>query len=131
MLLTGGARPVATFVPLGGTRVQLLTWEVTAPPSPHLPERQFLAPGFVTAWAQAISTDPIFAPILKGAAATIGGAVDCMGQPATPAAARSPSSSAAAYSTARGRGRLTDSACLMVVAFVAGFCTSAATLLWG
>ncbi len=87
----GGAGPVAAFVPLGSARVQLLTGEVTAPlctcPCP-LPERHFLAPHFVTVWAQAIPTDPFFAPIFKGAAATIGGAVDCKGWPVSQAAAR-------------------------------------------
>ena len=84
----GGASLVAAFVPLGGARVQLLTGEVTAPPSPYLPERHFLAPDFVTAWAHAITMDPFFAPIFKGAAATIGGAVDCKGQPVSPPNAR-------------------------------------------
>jgi transposase InsO family protein len=85
---TGDTGPVAAFVPLGGARVQLLTGEVTAPPSPHLPERHFLAPDFIATWTEAITADPFFAPIFKGAAATIGGAVDCKGQPVSPAAAR-------------------------------------------
>jgi hypothetical protein len=84
----GDTGPVAAFVPLGGARVPLLTGEVTAPPSPHLPERHFLAPDFIATWTQAITADPFFAPIFKGAAATIGGAVDCKGQPVSPAAAR-------------------------------------------
>ncbi len=41
-----------------------------------------------------------------------------------------PSSFAAAYSTAGGRRRRTGSACRMVAAFAAGFCTSATTLRW-
>ncbi len=58
-------------------------------PGPHLPERHFLAPDFITTWTQAITgADLFFAPIFKGAAATIGGAVDCKGQPVSSAAAR-------------------------------------------
>ena len=40
--------PRPAFVPLSGARVQLLTGEITVPPNPSEPPRQFLDPGFVT-----------------------------------------------------------------------------------
>ncbi len=64
-------------------------------------------------------------PHLQRGIATIGGAVDCKGQQVSPAAARPAGGTFVidtAYSTARGRGRRTGSACRMVVAFAAGFC---------
>ena len=76
------------FTPLGGARVQLLTGEYTVPADQSQPERHFLAPDFIAAWKEAMPTDQFFAPILKGAAATVGGMVDRTGQPVTPQAAR-------------------------------------------
>ena len=75
------AGPGAVFTPLTGARVQLLTGGVTVPPNPSQPERHFLAPTFIAAWSQEMPTDPFFGPIFKGAAATVGGAVDCHGHP--------------------------------------------------
>jgi hypothetical protein len=71
-----------------GARVQLLTGEYTVPADQSQPERHFLAPDFIAAWKEAMPTDQFFAPILKGAAVTVGGMVDRTGQPVTPQAAR-------------------------------------------
>ena len=76
------------FTALAGARVQLLTGELTVPEHPLLPERDFLAPDFLSTWQQEIVTDPFFAVIFKGAAATVGGLVDRRGQPVTPPSAR-------------------------------------------
>jgi len=78
----------AAFTPLTGARVQLLTGEVTVPPNQSLPERHFLDPTFVAAWSQEVTTDPFFGPIFKGAAATVGGPVDCHGHPVSAPTAR-------------------------------------------
>ena len=66
----------------------LSTGGIRVPPSPTLSERHFLAPDFLAAWVQEMPTDPFFGPIFQGAAATVGGAVDCRGRPVTAATAR-------------------------------------------
>ena len=76
------------FTPLAGARVRLLTGDVTVPTNPTQPELHFLDPDFVTVWQQAVTTDPFFAPIFKGAAATVGGMVDRKGQRVSLQAAR-------------------------------------------
>ena len=67
------------FTPLEGAQVRLATGTVTVHPNlnPVHPERPFLSPSFVATWSR--PTDPSFGPIVKGAAATVGGAVDCRG----------------------------------------------------
>ena len=94
------------FTPLAGARVRLLTGDVTVPTNPTQPELHFLDPDFVTVWQQAVTTDPFFAPIFKGAAATVGGMVDRKGQrvslqAARPAARRPPWFGASRF----GRGK--------------------------
>jgi len=76
------------FVSITGARVQLLTGEHTVPANPLQPARDFLAPDFLATWRQEILTDPFFAPIFKGATATVGGLVDRRGQPVSPSTAR-------------------------------------------
>ena len=72
------------FVPLAGANVQLLTGAVTVPANPIQPDRHFLSQDFITTWQQELPMDPFFAPIFKGAAATVGGLVDCRGAPMAP-----------------------------------------------
>ena len=50
----------------------------TVPPNP-------VQPGFVATWSRKLPTDHFFGPIFKGAAATVGSAVDCRGHPVAPA----------------------------------------------
>ena len=80
--------PGTAFTPLTGAKVPLSTGGIRVPPSPTLSERHFLAPDFLAAWVQEMPTDPFFGPIFQGAAATVGGAVDCRGRPVTAATAR-------------------------------------------
>ena len=85
-----GAAPAGprVFTPMAGARVRLLTGEVTMPPDPTLSERHFLSEEFIAAWQRELPLDPFFAPIFKGAAATVGGLVDCKGSPVAPPCAR-------------------------------------------
>ena len=64
--------------------MQLLTGAVTVPANPIQPDRHFLSQDFITTWQQELPLDPFFAPIFKGAAATVGGLVDCKGAPVAP-----------------------------------------------
>ena len=75
------------FTALAGAQVRLATSTNTVSPNRIQPERHFLSPYFVTTWTQSrvLPTDPFFCPIFNGAAATLGGAVVCRGQPVAPA----------------------------------------------
>ena len=85
-----GARcPTPTaFTSLAGAQVWLTTGVFTVPAGPTQTERHFLAPDFVAAWSWETPVDPFFGPIFKGAAATVGGPVDCHGRPVTGATSR-------------------------------------------
>ena len=83
-----GRRASRAFAPLGGARVQLLTGEVTIPPTTVHPERHFLSPEFVATWKAEIQSDSFFAPIFNGAAASVGVPVDRKGQPIAPSTDR-------------------------------------------
>ena len=63
----------AVFMPLTGARVQLLTCGVTVPPSLTQPERHFLAPDFIDAWCQEVTTDPFLVPSSRGLLLLCGG----------------------------------------------------------
>ena len=66
----------------------LTTGVFTAPAGPTQSERHFLTPNFVAAWSRETLVDPFFGAIFKGAAATVGGAVDCRGRLVTGATSR-------------------------------------------
>ena len=69
-------------------QVRLATGTIAVPPNPVQPERHFLSPGIGATWNRELPADPFFGPILKGATATVGGAVDCRGPPVAPATQR-------------------------------------------
>ena len=68
--------------------MRLTTGVFTVPSGPAQSERHFLAPDFIAAWSRETPVDPFFGPIFKGAAATVGGPVDCHGRPVTGATIR-------------------------------------------
>ena len=85
----GAASHIPTaFTSLAGAQVWLATGVFTVPAGPTQSERHFLTPNFVAAWSRETLVDPFFGAIFKGAAATVGGAVDCRGRLVTGATSR-------------------------------------------
>ena len=103
------------FAPLAGAQVRLATGTITVPPNPVQPERHFLSTYFVATWSRELSTDPFFGPIFKGAAATVGCAVDCRGHSLAPATQRQAGGAfiiGCCLLYRRGRGKRTGCVCL-------------------
>ena len=73
------------FVPLAGAQLALMTGDITAPTPIDRPDAHFLAPAFVKTWATHIALDPLFAPIMRWAAESLGQLVDRNGTPLTTA----------------------------------------------
>jgi len=69
------------FVPLAGSELTLGTGTTTAPSPPTPSDDQFLSPAFVQRLAADLTTDTLFGPIVRGAAAAPGKLVDRLGAP--------------------------------------------------
>ena len=70
------------FVALAGSELPLSSGTTQAPPP--LPSNDlFLSPTFVQSLATELAVDPVFGPILRGAAAALGRLVDRCGAPVT------------------------------------------------
>jgi len=69
------------FAPLAGAELALGTGTTTAPSPPTPSDDQFLSPAFVQRLAAALTTDTLFGPIVRGAAAALGRLVDRLGAP--------------------------------------------------
>ena len=87
-LQPGSKTPSDTGTPLAGAQVRLATGTIAVSPNPVQPERHVLSPSFVATRSRELPADPFYGPIFKGAAATVGGAVDCRGPPVAPATQR-------------------------------------------
>ena len=79
----GGLSPPCNsmFIALEGAVLALGTGTTTAPPPPVPSEDFFLSPTFVQTLAAALVVDPVFGPIVHGAAASLGRLVDRLGRP--------------------------------------------------
>ena len=72
---------IPVFVAMDGARLALSTGTTTAQTPVNRPDGHFLAPEFVERWARQILVDPIFAPVMQGAADSLGKLVDRTGAP--------------------------------------------------
>ena len=64
------------FIAMAGAQLALSTGTTRAPTPVDHPDAHFLAPAFVQTLARLTLVDPIFAPVMQGAADSLGKLVD-------------------------------------------------------